>query len=51
MKKDREKQILYVRTYIWNLKNNTNQFVYKTESQKTNSYQKGGKLKGCDSQL
>lgn len=34
MKQDRENQILYVRTYIWNLKTNTKESVYKTDSQK-----------------
>ena len=30
-KSDRERQILYI-TYMWNLKNNTNEFIYKTET-------------------
>ena len=34
----RERQILYSITSMWNLKNNTNEYIYKTEthSQKTN---------------
>ena len=37
-KSDRERQILYDITYMWNLKNNTNESIYKTDSQtwKTN---------------
>ena len=31
-KSDRERQILYDITYMWNLKNNTNEFIYKTET-------------------
>ena len=27
----RERQILYDMTYTWNLKNNTNELIYKTE--------------------
>ena len=27
----RERQILYI-TYMWNLKNNTNELIYKTET-------------------
>ena len=30
-KSDIERQILYDITYMWNLKNNTNEFTYKTE--------------------
>ena len=30
-KPDRERQILYAITYTWNLKNNTNELIYKTE--------------------
>ena len=37
---DRNRQILYDITYVWNLKNNTNESVYKTDTdsqtQKTN---------------
>ena len=29
-KSDRERQILYDITYMWNLKNTTNEFIYKT---------------------
>ena len=29
-KSDRERQTLYI-TYMWNLKNNTNESIYKTE--------------------
>ena len=38
VKQVREKQILYDTSYMWNLKNDTNEFIYKTESQtqKTN---------------
>ena len=28
----REREILYDITYLWNLKNNTNQHIYKTET-------------------
>ena len=31
-KPDREKQILYDITYMWNLKNNTNECICKTET-------------------
>ena len=31
-KSDRERQILYDITYMWNLKNNTNGSIYKTET-------------------
>ena len=31
-KSDRERQIPYDITYMWNLKNNTNEFIYKTET-------------------
>ena len=31
-KSDRERQILYDITYTWNLKNNTNECVCKTET-------------------
>ena len=27
-----QRQILYVITYMWNLKNNTNECIYKTET-------------------
>ena len=30
-KSDRERQILYI-IYVWNLKNNTNESIYKTET-------------------
>ena len=30
-KSDRERQILYSTTYMWNLKNDTNEHIYKTE--------------------
>ena len=30
-KSDRERQISYDITYMWNLKNGTNEFIYKTE--------------------
>ena len=39
---ERERQMLYDVIYIWNLKNNTDESVYKTETesqtQKTNSW-------------
>ena len=39
-KSHRERQILYNITYMWNLKNDTNELIYKTEihsqTQKTN---------------
>ena len=31
-KSDRERQILYSITYMWNLKTNTNASIYKTET-------------------
>ena len=31
-KPDRERQISYDITYMWNLKNNTNEVIYKTET-------------------
>ena len=31
-KSDRERQILYDITHMWNLKNNTNDSIYKTET-------------------
>ena len=31
-KSDRERQILYDITYMWNLKNNTNESIYKIET-------------------
>ena len=31
-KSDRERQILYDITYMWNLKNNTDEAIYKTET-------------------
>ena len=31
-KSDRERQILYDITYMWNIKNNTNELIYKTET-------------------
>ena len=31
-KSDRERQISYDITYMWNLKNNTDEFIYKTET-------------------
>ena len=31
-KSDIEKQLLYGITYMWNLKNNTNEIAYKTET-------------------
>ena len=30
-KPDRERQISYIITYMWNLKNDTNELIYKTE--------------------
>ena len=32
MKSDREREILYDITNMWNLKNNMNEFIYKTET-------------------
>ena len=44
-KSDRERQISYDITYMWYLKNNTNEYIYKTETdsqtQETYGYQKG----------
>ena len=31
-KSEKERQILYDITYMWNLKNNTNESIYKTET-------------------
>ena len=31
-KSDRERQTLYDITYMWNLKSNTNELIYKTET-------------------
>ena len=31
IKSDSERQMLYDITYMWNLKNNTNELIYKTE--------------------
>ena len=31
-KSDRERQLVYCITYMWNLKNNTNESIYKTET-------------------
>ena len=31
-KSDRERQISYDITYMWNLKNDTNELIYKTET-------------------
>ena len=31
MKSDSERQISYVVTYMWNLKNDTNELIHKTE--------------------
>ena len=35
MKSDRERQVLFNITYIWNLINNTNERIYKTETRPT----------------
>ena len=47
---DRNRQILYDITYVWNLKNNTNESVYKTETEwqaeKTNLWLPKGKGEG-----
>ena len=45
-KPDRERQILYDITYMWNLKINTNELIYKTETDSqmwkiTYGYQRG----------
>ena len=32
VKSSRERQIIYDITFMWNLKNNTNKFIYKTET-------------------
>ena len=37
-KSDRERQVSYAITYMWNLKNNTNEFMYKTDSQRKQTY-------------
>ena len=34
-KSDRERQISYDITYMWNLKNDTNELIYKTENRLT----------------
>ena len=46
MKSDRERQILYAISYMWNLINNTNESTYKTEithtyRKQTYGYQRG----------
>ena len=44
-KSDRKRQTLYDITYMWNLKTNTNELIYKTETNKhrkqTYGYQRG----------
>ena len=46
-KSDRKRQILYDVTYMWNLKNSTNELIYKTETDlqtyKTNLWLPKGK--------
>ena len=37
-KSDRERQISYNITYMWNLKYDTNEFIYKIESQTANKF-------------
>ena len=50
VKSDREKQISYDMSYIWNLKNDTNELIYKVEidsqTQKTNFRLPKGKGEG-----
>ena len=45
-----QRQILYVITYMWNLKNNTNECIYKTETdsqtQKTDLWLPKGRGRG-----
>ena len=45
----RQRQILSDITCMWNLKYNTNEFIYKTETnsetQRTNSYQRGKEMR------
>ena len=47
MKSDKERQILYDITYLWKLKNNTNELIYTTETDsqayKTNLWLPTGK--------
>ena len=49
VKSDWERQILYI-TYTWNLNNNANELIYKTEidsqTQKTNSWFTKGEREG-----
>ena len=42
-KSDREGQVLYCVTYMWNLKNETNELIYKTNRlrKQTDGYQRG----------
>ena len=38
MKSDRERQISYDATYMWTLKHDTNELVYKTETDTENKH-------------
>ena len=52
---DRERQMPYDITYIWNLKNNTNKCIYKTEinseTQKASLWLPEKKREGCQDKL
>ena len=52
VKSERERQISYGITYMWNLKKGTNELIYKTEielqMEKTNLWFPGGKRVGRD---
>ena len=52
MKSDRERQISYDISYMWNIKNNTNELIYKTETDsqtyKTNLWSQRGKAGGIN---
>ena len=52
MKSERERQISYDITHMWNLKNDTNELIYETETdsqiQKTNLWLSKGKVRGRD---
>ena len=37
---DKERQILYDITYMWNFKNNTNESIYCTKQKQTHRYRK-----------
>ena len=40
-KSERKRQVSYVTTFMWNLKYDTNELTYKTETKQTYGYQRG----------